>query len=100
MSANCPVRRAAAVVVVTLTIALPACRGRSSKAPDAIASARATGGSVSNAAGSNSDDGQWLMPAKNYAGTRFTQLDEINTSNVSQLNVVWTFSTGMVAGHE
>ena len=30
------------------------------------------------------DDGQWVMPAKNYASTRFSGLDEINASNVSQ----------------
>ena len=46
------------------------------------------------------DDGQWVMPAKNYASTRFSGLDEINVQNVSRLGVSWTFSTGMVAGHE
>ncbi len=25
------------------------------------------------------DDGQWVMPAKNYASTRFSTLDQINT---------------------
>ncbi len=28
------------------------------------------------------DDGQWTMPAKNYASTRYSTLDQINTSNV------------------
>src|SRR4029078_137389 len=28
------------------------------------------------------DDGQWVMPAKNYASTRFSGLDEINSGNV------------------
>ena len=28
------------------------------------------------------DDGQWMMPAKNYASTRFSGLDEINAGNV------------------
>ena len=46
------------------------------------------------------DDGQWVMPAKNYASTRFSSLDEINAQTVSRLGVSWTFSTGMVAGHE
>src|SRR5207253_4166594 len=46
------------------------------------------------------DDGQWIMPAKNYASTRFSGLTEINTGNVRQLGVAWTFSTGMVSGHE
>jgi PQQ-dependent dehydrogenase (methanol/ethanol family) len=46
------------------------------------------------------DDGQWVMPAKDYASTRFSGLDEINSGNVRQMGVAWTFSTGMVAGHE
>ena len=31
------------------------------------------------------DDGQWVMPAKNYSSTRFSGLDEINAGNVSKL---------------
>ena len=46
------------------------------------------------------DDGQWTMPAKNHASTRFSALNEINTSTVSRLHVAWTFSTGVTAGHE
>jgi lanthanide-dependent methanol dehydrogenase len=46
------------------------------------------------------DDGQWVMPAKNYASTRYSTLDEINAGNVGRLKVAWTFSTGVVAGHE
>ena len=40
------------------------------------------------------------MPAKNHASTRFSALNEINTSTVSRLRVAWTFSTGVTAGHE
>ncbi len=43
---------------------------------------------------------QWLMPAKNYAGTRFSEDNQINVSNVKQLQVAWTFSTGVLHGHE
>lgn len=46
------------------------------------------------------EDGQWQMPAKNYASTRFSGLSEINTGNVNNLKVAWTFSTGVVRGHE
>lgn len=49
---------------------------------------------------SATEDGQWLMPAKNYASTRFSGLDSINATNVSGLKVAWTFSTGLVRGHE
>ena len=46
------------------------------------------------------EDGQWLMPAKNHASTRYSRLDQINTGNVGQLRPVWSFSTGVTAGHE
>src|SRR3954465_13741445 len=49
---------------------------------------------------SDKDDGQWTMPAKNYQGTRYSELDQINASNAKDLKVAWTFSTGVNRGHE
>jgi lanthanide-dependent methanol dehydrogenase len=46
------------------------------------------------------DDGQWIMAAKNYASTRYSTLAEINVSNVKQLKLAWSFSTGLTKGHE
>ncbi len=46
------------------------------------------------------DDKQWVMPAKNYAGTRYSSLDQITTANVKNLRPAWTFSTGVLRGHE
>ncbi len=46
------------------------------------------------------EDGQWIMPAKNYASTRFSGLEDINTGNVANLKLAWSFSTGVVRGHE
>jgi lanthanide-dependent methanol dehydrogenase len=46
------------------------------------------------------DDGQWTMPARNYASTRFSGLTEINISNVANLQLAWTFSDGNIFGHE
>jgi PQQ-dependent dehydrogenase (methanol/ethanol family) len=46
------------------------------------------------------DDGQWTMPAKNYASTRFSTLRDINTETVKNLKLAWTFSTGLTRGHE
>jgi PQQ-dependent dehydrogenase (methanol/ethanol family) len=48
----------------------------------------------------SADDGQWTMPAKDFSSTRFSALDEINTSNVANLKVAWTFSTGVNRGQE
>jgi alcohol dehydrogenase (cytochrome c) len=47
-----------------------------------------------------SEDGQWTMPAKDYASTRFSGLNEINKSNVGSLKLAWSFSTGVLRGHE
>jgi lanthanide-dependent methanol dehydrogenase len=46
------------------------------------------------------EDGQWIMPSKDYANTRFSGLDQINTQNVKGLKVAWTFSTGVNRGQE
>ena len=48
----------------------------------------------------SSDAGSWVMPAKNYANTRYSALDQINTDNVKNLHVAWTMSTGATRGHE
>jgi len=42
----------------------------------------------------------WVMPAKDYANTRYSTLNQINASNVGKLQVAWTFSTGVLRGHE
>jgi PQQ-dependent dehydrogenase (methanol/ethanol family) len=42
----------------------------------------------------------WVMPAGNYANTRYSELKQINTKNVGKLQVAWTFSTGVLRGHE
>lgn len=36
----------------------------------------------------------------NYYGMRYSELDQINNKNVKNLQPVWTFSTGMLRGHE
>ncbi len=35
-----------------------------------------------------------------YAGTRYSKLNQINTENVKNLQPAWTFSTGVLRGHE
>jgi len=45
-------------------------------------------------------DGQWTMPAKDYAATRYSPLGEITAQNARSLHPVWTFSTGVLGGHE
>src|SRR4029077_12132897 len=42
----------------------------------------------------------WVMPAGDYANPRYSKLNQINASNVGKLQVAWTFSTGVLRGHE
>lgn len=46
------------------------------------------------------DDKQWVMPGKNYANTRYSHLNQINQDNVKDLRLAWSFSTGVLRGHE
>src|SRR6476620_11443335 len=47
-----------------------------------------------------SDPNNWAMQAGNYANTRYSALNQITTANVKDLKVAWTFSTGVLRGHE
>ena len=44
--------------------------------------------------------GDWPLATKDYANTRFAELAEINTGNVKNLKLAFTFSTGVLRGHE
>ncbi len=45
-------------------------------------------------------DGSWTMPAKDYAATRYSELTQIDASNAKRLHPLWSFSTGVLGGHE
>jgi PQQ-dependent dehydrogenase (methanol/ethanol family) len=47
-----------------------------------------------------SDSKNWAIPTGDYANTRFSKLNQINKDNVKNLQVKWTFSTGVLRGHE
>jgi lanthanide-dependent methanol dehydrogenase len=42
----------------------------------------------------------WVMPTGNYANHRHSQLRQITSENAGKLQVAWTFSTGVLRGHE
>src|ERR1700709_920766 len=46
------------------------------------------------------DDGQWTVPAKNTASTRFSALTEITPANAARLAPAFTFRTGLGKGEE
>lgn len=43
---------------------------------------------------------QWAIQTGDYANTRYSELSQINRDNVGSLQVAWTFSTGVLRGHE
>ena len=43
---------------------------------------------------------QWVLQTGDYFNQRYSTLDQINKSNVKDLKVAWTFSTGVLRGHE
>ncbi|TWB37219.1 lanthanide-dependent methanol dehydrogenase XoxF5 [Nitrospirillum pindoramense] len=46
------------------------------------------------------DPKQWVMQSGDYANQRYSPLKQITTANVKELRPVWTFSTGVLRGHE
>jgi PQQ-dependent dehydrogenase (methanol/ethanol family) len=60
------------------------------------------GGRVAGQARSSSakEDGQWTMPAKDFASTRYSGLAQVTAANAKGLRPVWSFSTGVLGGHE
>src|SRR5229473_3486911 len=42
----------------------------------------------------------WVMPAGGYDNQRYSKLNQITAANVGKLQVAWTFSTGVLRGHE
>jgi len=46
------------------------------------------------------DPKQWVTQTGNYANQRYSTLNQITKDNVGKLQVAWTFSTGVLRGHE
>ena len=44
--------------------------------------------------------GEWQMPAGDYANSRYSALNQITSTNAANLHASWTFSTGVLRGHE
>src|SRR5689334_14361676 len=55
---------------------------------------------VAPADASPPDDGNWVMPGKDYASTRFSGLTDLTPANVKGLGVAFTFSTATTHGYE
>src|SRR6188768_3731858 len=80
-------------VLVIVSSGLAGCSG--STPPSSSSSAPAPAASAGNSA-----DKEWAMPNKNYSANRYSELAQITVENVKTLKPAWTFSTGVLRGHE
>src|SRR5262245_43934559 len=46
------------------------------------------------------DPNYWVYPGGNYWNWRYTELNQITPENAGKLQAAWTFSTGVLRGHE
>src|SRR4051812_8759450 len=65
-----------------------------------IATAIAQTGESSDLLKMQENSANVVMPTITYDNQRFSGLSQINASNVGKLQVAWTFSTGVLRGHE
>jgi PQQ-dependent dehydrogenase (methanol/ethanol family) len=102
-------RLASTLLVVTAIIACT----RSEQTSNRADSARGTAGNVARATGApnavagtriavprTTPAGEWQMPAGDYSSSRFSDLNQITAANAANLHAAWTFSTGVLRGHE
>src|SRR6185503_1026351 len=95
-------RRLLGITVAAGSLLVVNCKGDKEKEASRVAQAAPVGPNTARGDTSTrfADDGQWVRPAKDFQGTRFSGLTEINNHNVQNLHVVSTFSTGVTHGHE
>src|SRR5215207_6921947 len=91
------VSRLLTLVVLAGAAAAAAC---SSGSAPASAPASSTAPAAGSSASATVADKEWAMPNKNASATRYSGLSEITADNVKNLKVAWTFSTGVLRGHE
>ena len=77
----------------------PATLAQNTSSPASSEKSSSTTSSVPLATAAASSN-NWAMPTLDYANTRYSHLNQINSSNASRLQVAWTFSTGVLRGHE
>jgi alcohol dehydrogenase (cytochrome c) len=46
------------------------------------------------------EDGNWLLFRRTYDGQGYSPLSQITAANVGRLQLVWSFATGQVEGHQ
>jgi PQQ-dependent dehydrogenase (methanol/ethanol family) len=90
----------AAVILIALIAAVLWTRTSGRPTQNASGTAVNPNKAIAASAASPPDDGNWTMPSKDYAATRFSALNQVTPANVAGLKVEFTFSTGTTEGFE
>jgi len=90
----------AAVILIALIAAVLWTRTSGRPTQNASGTAVNPNKAIAASAASPPDDGNWTMPSKDYAATRFSALNQVTPANVVGLKVEFTFSTGTTEGFE
>ena len=92
--------KAISVCTVALVLLLAACARQDEAPPRYMHEGEIAGAAPQLRLISEVPNGEWHLPAGDYANTRYSPLAQIDTGNVGGLSVVTTFSTGIPRGHE
>ncbi|HEY8548457.1 MAG TPA: methanol/ethanol family PQQ-dependent dehydrogenase [Vicinamibacterales bacterium] len=88
------------IATVLLLLTSTACTREATTPPRYVHAGEVAGAASGIRLISDLPNGEWLLPAGDYANTRFSPLAQITTENVAGLKVVTTMSTGVPRGHE
>jgi glucose dehydrogenase len=88
------------LLVVTAALVWTAMRSHGPALGTTQYAAPSSAKAISARSASPPDDGNWTMPGKDYASTRFSGLRQLTPQNVGDLQVAFTFSTGTTEGFE
>lgn len=86
------VRSSAAIAVLAIAlVSTPACSNKGEGTPGKFPQVQAYTNTNRDLGQPPPEDGQWVMAAKDYSNARYSGLDQINTGNVKNLKLAWTF---------
>ena len=91
---------ARAALLLAVTLATAACAGPAPKRAEAEPPHRPSPDSGLVDQPGAPRPGEWTLPGRDYAGTRYSPLDQITAANAGNLRLAWSFSTGFARGFE
>jgi lanthanide-dependent methanol dehydrogenase len=91
---------AAAVLVWSIGIAVPSFAQQAAQKDQSQQSPQTPTDPSADLLSLSKNPNDWVMAPHDYANTRFSPLKQINTKNVGDLQVAWTFSVGADRGQE